>query len=321
MIHLSTLSTRCSTVSQHPTRRISPYPLISIGISYRKQLPTSTWALSSPCRSLPAPRIRQFRRTNALVSRPPVRDRRRQPGIPNSVEEPVGMQLANIKQLAEATAGERISTFSSMSSSGAYGLYGPPLADAWVLDWSQSPPLWSPIQSLSNTAATASGSAPNARFAHSAVSYGNNILLAFGWTGNNAAETSLWVWDGIQASMDAGANTVGGFWIGSSSSEATSGGVGSVPSYTPDPNSQPLSNGLGWSPSSSSGSKGPSGNSPSQTGSGQPSSSAADLEFGFVSPKATGELKSVDTHLNLSTRGASYGLPDSHLIQADVGLL
>ncbi|CAD6927848.1 unnamed protein product, partial [Tilletia caries] len=95
----------------------------------------------------------------------------------NSVEELVGMQLANTKQLAEATAGERISAFSSMSSSGAYGLYGPPLADAWVLDWSQSPPLWSPIQSLSNTAATASGSAPDARFAHSAVSYGNNILL------------------------------------------------------------------------------------------------------------------------------------------------
>ncbi|CAD6887112.1 unnamed protein product [Tilletia controversa] len=41
-----------------------------------------------------------------------------------SVEELVGMQLANIKQLAEATAGERISAFSSMSSSGAYGLYG-----------------------------------------------------------------------------------------------------------------------------------------------------------------------------------------------------
>ncbi|CAD6893008.1 unnamed protein product [Tilletia caries] len=100
---------------------------------------------------------------------------------------------------------------------------------------------------------------------------------------------------GTQASMDAGANTVGGFWIGSSNSEATSGGVGSVPSYTPDPNAQPLSNGLGWSPSSSGGSKGPSGNSPSQTGSGQPSSSAADLEFGFVSPKATGDLKSVDT--------------------------
>ncbi|CAD6897124.1 unnamed protein product [Tilletia laevis] len=150
-----------------------------------------------------------------------------------------------------------------------------PLADAWVLDWSQSPPLWSPIQSLSNTAAAASGSAPDARFAHSAVSYGNNILLAFGWTGNNAAETSLWVWDGTQASMDAGGNTVGGFWIGSSNSEATSGGVGSVPSYTPDPNAQPLSNGLGWSPSSKSpsgGSKGPSGNSPSLTGSGQPSS-------------------------------------------------
>ncbi|KAE8220566.1 hypothetical protein CF319_g5930 [Tilletia indica] len=41
-----------------------------------------------------------------------------------SVEELVGMQLANIKELAEATAGERISAFSSMTSSGAYGLYG-----------------------------------------------------------------------------------------------------------------------------------------------------------------------------------------------------
>ncbi|KAK0522505.1 lumenal Hsp70 protein [Tilletia horrida] len=41
-----------------------------------------------------------------------------------SVEELVGMQLANIKELAEATAGERISAFSSMTSSGVYGLYG-----------------------------------------------------------------------------------------------------------------------------------------------------------------------------------------------------
>ncbi|KAK0549883.1 lumenal Hsp70 protein [Tilletia horrida] len=41
-----------------------------------------------------------------------------------SVEELVGMQLANIKGLAEATAGERISAFSSMTSSGAFGLYG-----------------------------------------------------------------------------------------------------------------------------------------------------------------------------------------------------
>ncbi|KAE8180282.1 hypothetical protein CF328_g9217 [Tilletia controversa] len=247
---------------------------------------------------------------NALVSRPPVRDRRRQPGIPlpprqlpghqaparyrasvipsidrasvlhgtnvvpapnnraacayqpgnanntvNSVEELVGMQLANIKQLAEATAGERISAFSSMSSSGAYGLYGPPLADQ---QQHQDP--------------------PQTHASHTAPS-----------------PTATTFSSGTQASMDAGANTVGGLWIGSSNSEATSGGVGSVPSYTPDPNAQPLSNGLGWSPSSSGGSKGPSGNSPSQTGSGQPSSSAADLEFGFVSPKATGDLKSVDT--------------------------
>ncbi|KAL9931290.1 hypothetical protein V8E36_009800 [Tilletia maclaganii] len=41
-----------------------------------------------------------------------------------SVEELVGMQLAHVKELAEATAGERISAFSSMTFAGAYGLYG-----------------------------------------------------------------------------------------------------------------------------------------------------------------------------------------------------
>ncbi|KAE8251381.1 hypothetical protein A4X13_0g4015 [Tilletia indica] len=139
-----------------------------------------------------------------------------------------------------------------------------PLSDAWVLDWSSSPPTWSPVQSMSSNTAD---SAPTARFAHSAVSYGNNVLLGFGWAGNIAAETSLWVWDGTQARIDSSSGSmVGGVWIGAGSDQGTSsGGVGNVGSYTPDPNAQPLSNGLGWSGSSSpsSGSHKPSGNSPS----------------------------------------------------------
>ncbi|KAK0566385.1 hypothetical protein OC861_003251 [Tilletia horrida] len=156
------------------------------------------------------------------------------------------------------------------------------MSDAWILDWSASPPSWFPVSSSSPSSST---NGPSARFAHTAVSYGNNIVLAYGWSGNNPAETSLWVWDGTGAKVDASSSSVqGGFWIGTGTGSGadqgvSSGGGGttaaaSSASYVPDPNAQAQSNGLGLHSPASSGSnpsssgnnnQTPSGNDPSST--------------------------------------------------------
>ncbi|KAK0523176.1 hypothetical protein OC834_006000 [Tilletia horrida] len=173
-----------------------------------------------------------------------------------------------------------------------------PLADAWVLDWSQSPPLWSPISTGGSN-----NDAPTARFAHSAVSYGSNIVLGYGWAGNNAADTSLWVWDGTQARLDAASgNTVGGIWVGAASAATgtTSGGSGSVPSYIPDPNAQPQSNGLGWVPAGSSSSGSSGSNANAGTGGHSPSSSSGS---GSASTKSHSPTKSADPTGGIEHKG------------------
>ncbi|KAL9935021.1 hypothetical protein V8E36_006097 [Tilletia maclaganii] len=144
-------------------------------------------------------------------------------------------------------------------------------SDAWILDWAQSPPLWSPVLSSSS----ASDSPPPARFAHSAVSYGQNVILAFGWGGNNAVDTALWVWDGTRATTSGSGGITGGRWISASSSYSGGGGGGvssgggsqaSVGMYTPDPNAQAQSNGLNLNTAAGSSNSGKGGHSGSHNG-------------------------------------------------------
>ncbi|CAO1636121.1 unnamed protein product [Parajaminaea phylloscopi] len=63
------------------------------------------------------------------------------------------------------------------------------LSDAWILDWGISPPVWSQLNTSSSAAA------PSARFGHSAVAYGRNVVLTLGWNGNRAADGSVYIFD------------------------------------------------------------------------------------------------------------------------------
>lgn len=124
------------------------------------------------------------------------------------------------------------------------------MGDAWILDWSQSPPTWSDIQ-------MSGGSAPSARFGHSAVAYGGKIALVFGWASNNPADAVLYTFDTTSMTKQ-GQQWSGGQW---------------TTSYTPDPNAAKSgsnnqanggnNNGKSGSNSSSSG-KGSGGSSKSQ---------------------------------------------------------
>lgn len=104
------------------------------------------------------------------------------------------------------------------------------LSDAWVLDWSKSPPSWS-------TVSMDSGTAPSARFAHSAVAYGNKVAMAFGWAAYNAADTNVYILDMTDLVINANGTASGSQW---------------VTSYTPDPSAGGSSTGNGAKQSGSS---------------------------------------------------------------------
>lgn len=87
------------------------------------------------------------------------------------------------------------------------------LNDSWILDWSVDPPRWSQV-----AIDAANGPAP--RFGHSAVAYGRNVLLTFGWSLNGVADAGLYVFD--SSSLIAGPD---GIWSGGQWSN----------SYYPDP--------------------------------------------------------------------------------------
>ncbi|CEH18802.1 KELCH REPEAT DOMAIN [Ceraceosorus bombacis] len=112
-------------------------------------------------------------------------------------------------------------------------------SDAWLLDWSVTPPRWSEVTGVG---------APSARFGHSAVAYGCQVVICYGWQGNSAADTAVYVFDAIKAQVTSGGEWSGGSWTSS---------------YTPDP--AVASNG---SKGSGSGSNGSSSNSGSQAPNG-----------------------------------------------------
>ncbi|KDN52786.1 hypothetical protein K437DRAFT_272095 [Tilletiaria anomala UBC 951] len=93
-------------------------------------------------------------------------------------------------------------------------------ADAWLLDLTSasSQPTWSQL--------TATGG-PSARYAHTAIAYGANVVMAFGWSGSNAADSAVYVFDGtaLVSSGSSSATTGAGAWSGGSWST----------NYTPDP--------------------------------------------------------------------------------------
>ncbi len=90
-------------------------------------------------------------------------------------------------------------------------------ADYWLLDLAPSPPRWSLLSSsTSASASTNDTSPPSARFSHSAVSYGSSVLLAFGWSGGDAVDATLHVYDASalasRTASDGSVSWSGGRW-------------------------------------------------------------------------------------------------------------
>lgn len=142
------------------------------------------------------------------------------------------------------------------------------MGDAWILDWSRSPPVWSEIDTT-----TAAG-VPTARYGHAAVARGKRIVLAFGWAGNNPADAALYVFDASTLSASSDGRWSGGAWSSS---------------YSPDPNtiSSP-STGTGGSSDTGNGqssNKGSSSGDPSQGG----SDSSSSTEDPFAGPSNTSD--------------------------------
>ncbi|PWN34893.1 uncharacterized protein FA14DRAFT_160306 [Meira miltonrushii] len=150
------------------------------------------------------------------------------------------------------------------------------MSDAWILDWSQSPPRWSDIQMTS-------GSAPSARFAHSAVAYGGKIALVFGWAGNNPADATLYTFDTTTMTQQ-GQIWSGGQW---------------TTSYTPDPNA--AKNGSGNQ--ANNGGKSGKGGGSSSSGSDSGSSKSQDP---FAAPTTT-DSNTTGSDDGSSTAGTKAG--------------
>ncbi|TKY90370.1 hypothetical protein EX895_000368 [Sporisorium graminicola] len=130
-------------------------------------------------------------------------------------------------------------------------------SDAWILDWSANPPVWTLLNDTGG---------PGPRFGHSAVAYGRNVLISFGWTGGNAAPTGLHLFDATSLTASAVSK---GSWQGGSWSETT---------YTPDPQASSPStsapNSGSSSGSSTTGSSTSANGSSSSSGGNAPSSSS-----------------------------------------------
>lgn len=121
-------------------------------------------------------------------------------------------------------------------------------SDAWILDWSVNPPVWTEVNSTGG---------PGPRFGHSAVAYGRQIVISFGWAGSNAAPTPVIVFDASTLTSSASSK---GSW---------SGGSWSATTYAPDPQMTTAST----TPSSES----PSGSPNGSSANGSSSSSGGDL--------------------------------------------
>lgn len=154
------------------------------------------------------------------------------------------------------------------------------LDDAWLLDWSTDPASWTQV-------AASSGSSPSARYGHSAVAYGNHIVMAMGWAGYSAADSNVYAFD---ASNLAATNPQGGGWM--------------TTSYRPD--DRVSSSGSGQSGSSGAGSSdaGSSG-AGSSAGSNTGSSSANNAGGNGASTSSGGSLSSSGSDSSGSSGGSN----------------
>ena len=171
-------------------------------------------------------------------------------------------------------------------------------SDAWILDWSVNPPVWTLLNSTGG---------PGPRFGHSAVAYGREVVISFGWAGGNAAPVGLNVFD---ASTLTASPTSKGSWTG---------GTWSTTTYTPDPEmSHPTSPSSGSSnsgsssnDSGSSASTADSSNSPNSPNSGNDtggsSTSSGSFPTGSTVPGDDGSASSSGGSNDGTKAGAAIG--------------
>jgi hypothetical protein len=139
------------------------------------------------------------------------------------------------------------------------------MSDSWILDWSQDPPTWSDISSSSTNA-------PSARFGHSAVALGDVVVTAFGWAGNNPADSAVYVFDATSLSSSSAGVWTGGRWTTSYTPDITSSSSSSSNSGTTSGNTGSNGSSSGNSKGNNSGA---SNSGSSSNGNGKGSSSTS----------------------------------------------
>ncbi|CAO1613767.1 unnamed protein product [Sympodiomycopsis kandeliae] len=182
------------------------------------------------------------------------------------------------------------------------------LGDAWILDWSSNPPRWSQIDM--------DAGGPTARFGHSAVAYGRKVVMAFGWTGGNPADSAAYVFDATKLDISSQGKVRGSQW---------------AQTYSPDPEVQastPITSGNSGSSSSS---NNPEGNGSSTSSGGQSSgsqesgSSSSNHHFGDGNTGGGGGSQNGDGNGNTdgnagSDKGTSGAAKAGAVIGAFIGI-
>lgn len=175
------------------------------------------------------------------------------------------------------------------------------LSDAWILDWSKSPPTWSQLPTLDG--------APSARFGHSAVAYGRKIALTLGWSGGNPADNAVYIFDATALTSTTTGNSGGNGWSGGSWSSQYTPDPHATASASPSDSSASKSNGGGNGSSSSSG-----GNSEeNSSGTGSSGGSTGTSASPFQPTSSNGNLN------NHTDDGTSPGVKAGAVIGALVG--
>ncbi|KAN0063876.1 hypothetical protein ACQY0O_003482 [Thecaphora frezii] len=196
-------------------------------------------------------------------------------------------------------------------------------SDAWLLDWSVSPPVWTQLNSTGG---------PGARYGHAAVAYGRQVVTTFGWSGNGAADNGIHVFDGTSMTTAGGGSWSGGGWSSTYSpdpdvtldSSGQGGNTGSQSS--PGSNTSPASGGSSSSSGTTGnagdvgqGTSGGHGGNGSSTSSGSQSSSSDGDGSDDSDAFPAGNPQSTDTPTDgqsKSTDGAKVGAAVGVLIGA-----
>lgn len=182
-----------------------------------------------------------------------------------SASEKVAIPLPRRNHVAVSLPSKRVFLHGGSADNGLTSA----LSDAWILDWSVSPPVWSQLD------ANASG-APSARFGHSAVAYGRKVALTLGWTGTAAADSAVYIFD---ATSLVSARTTGGW----------SGGHWTT-TYEPDTSASP-------------------GRSSSSSSSGSSQSGVSTTQGNGSSTSSGGQISSFDSANNSSAISSSTSSP------------